>query len=444
MIPLATPLRMTALERLVRRPPLAVLALVFVLGHLAVLSWQVQKTRAGGAEEIFPDSRQFVTLAGNVVTTGQFSLDGQTPSARREPGYVVFVALFTKLGITKPFDPSVANQWPLIAAQISLFGIAAYGLARFAARAHGPLAGVLSLAFAEAWWPLAKFQHLPLSECIVMAFLAGAWLALSDWGQARKSWAALLAGAILFGCACVTKSIFVLATPVLVVFMFRRGRVPALRCVLFGAVVLAMPLAWTARNQREFGLPIMGSIDGVSSLYRGNVLPFTQIPAPELPEMPDEAKTALAGMNSDAQRYVWYKSHALDIMRGQPVRYALQCGNRVIYMLTSVDLAGEPAWRLLLFFKNTHFMLMLLLALHLPALLRGKAGGFFTEGALLMFLVTLGLYGLVYGETRYMYPWMFVMAPLYAAAAARLVAEPLLVRFAPSLAGSPPLSSISP
>lgn len=445
MMPAVTTLRRSALERLIHRPPLAAVALVFVLVHLAVLSWSVTNSRSGGGEEIYPDSRQFVSLAGNVVTKGEFSLDGTNPSARREPGYVALVALFAKLGLTKPFDASAGNQWPLIATQIAFFGLASFGLARIAARTHGPLAGMITLMFAEGWWPMAKFQHAPLSECAAMVLLAGTWLALRDWDRMKKSWAALIGGALWFGFACVTKSIFVLATPVLVLFMFWRGRVPIIRCALFAAVVLAMPVLWTARNQHVFGLPIMGSIDGVSSLYRGNVLPFTQIPSPEMPEMPAEAKTALAGMTSDAQRYVWYKSHALDIMREQPVRYALQCANRLCYMVTCVDVANESPWHLLLFFKNIHFMLMLLLAVHLPALLRRGADEFFTGAVLVMFLVTLGLYSLVYAETRYIYPWMFVMSPLFAAAAARLIAEPLLARFAPACTGTPaPLSSPLP
>lgn len=445
MMPAVTTLRTSALERLTHRPPLAAVALVFVLVHLAVLSWSVTRSRTGGGEDIYPDSRQYVSLAGNVVTKGEFSLDGTNPSARREPGYVAIVALFAKLGLTKPFDPSVGNQWPLIATQIVFFGLASLGLANFAARMHGPLAGMISLAFAEGWWQMAKFQHLPLSECAAMVLLAGTWLALRDWDRMKKSWAALVVGALLFGFACITKSIFVLATPVLVLFMFWRGRVPLVRCALFAAVVLAMPVSWTARNQHVFGLPIMGSIDGASSLYRGNVLPFTQIPSPEMSEMPDEAKTALAGMTSDAQRYVWYKSHALDIMREEPVRYALQCANRLGYMVTNVDVANEPPWHLLLFFKNIHFLLMLLLAVNLPALLRRRGDEFFTGAVLVMFLVTLGLYGLVYAETRYIYPWMFVMAPLFATSAVRLIAEPLLARFAPARMVAPaPMSTPLP
>ena len=53
-------------------------------------------------------------------------------------------------------------------------------------------------------------------------------------------------------------------------------------------------MAWTARNKAVFGLPIMGSIDGFSSLYRGNVLPFYQISSPDHPAMPEVATTAIA------------------------------------------------------------------------------------------------------------------------------------------------------
>jgi hypothetical protein len=233
----------------------------------------------------------------------------------------------------------------------------------------------------------------------------------------------------------------VLATPPFIIFMWWRGRVSAPRCVAFAAIVLAMPLAWTARNYHTFKLPIMGSIDGVSSLYRGNVLPFTQIPSPDKPEMPEEAKRALQGMTSDVERYQWYKEHAIQVIREHPVRYALQCLNRIVRMVTNYDVANLPAWRALLLFKNTQFLCMLMLGLCLPAILRENRRDFFVEGSLFMFVANLLLYGLVYGEIRYIMPWVFVMAPLYATAASRLIVEPLLARMVPA---DPPGSSHSP
>ncbi len=120
-------------------------------------------------------------------------------------------------------------------------------------------------------------------------------------------------------------------------------------------------------------------------------------------------------------------------MREDPVRYARQCLNRVVYMVTDFDVANTPSWRVLLLFKNDHFMVMLLLALHLPALVRRNRRDFYVEAALLLSAACLSLYGLVYGETRYMVPCVFVMAPLYASAAANLVVRPILKRLMPSL-----------
>ena len=72
----------------------------------------------------------------------------------------------------------------------------------------------------------------------------------------------------------------------------------------------------------------------------------------------------------------------------------------------------------------------------LPLFDNGYANGAST-GKLAMFVVTLGLYGLVYGETRYLVPWQFMMAPLYAAAASERIVSPLLARFAPALLPNP-------
>ncbi len=420
-----------ALERLLCRPPIGLVAVFFVICHLVITCY----TGLRPADKIHsanPDALEYMTLASHVATDGQFTLDGKTPSARREPGYVAFIALFMALGFVRPHDLVFTNLWPVYVAQILLYGVAAWGLARFTARKHGPLAGLLSLLFVQGYWTLFIYQHLLGSEGTTIPALAGAWLVLGDWDRIKRSWPALLGSAALLGYACLTKSIFVMAVPLFVTFMWWRGRVPALRSGVFAAVVLVMPLSWTARNYQIFGLPIMGSIDGVSSMYRGNVLPFTQIPSPDKPEMPEEAKLALPAMKSDVERYLWYKKHALEIIHKDPVRYSLQCLNRVVYMVTNYDVANLPAWRALLLFKNTQFMAMLMLGLYLPTLLRESRKDFYVEGTLLMFATSLFFYGLVYGEPRYIMPWVFMMAPLYAVAASRLIVEPLLLRLMPS------------
>lgn len=433
---------MPTLARLVQRPPLAALAILMVIGHLVAMSIQ-WKAAVAGREQVLPDTRQYVTLASNVVTKGEFTLDGEYPSARREPGYVTFVAAFMKLGVVKPFDSTFVNLWPVIMLQILFFGVASFGIARLAEKRYGPVEGLLSLLFAQVYWPVASQQHLALSETLTMVCLAGAWLTLGDWRRLNGSWLTLLTGAAFLGIACITKSIFVLAMPLFVLFLWLRARVTLIRCATLAVLVLAMPMAWTARNAHHFHLPIMGSIDGVSSMYRGNVLPFIHLPSPEDPAMPSAATKALAMMKTDGERYIWYKAHAMEIMKREPVRYGLQCMNRVIYMLTEHDVANDPAWRALLLIKSDNFLSLLLLVIHLPVLFRRQKASLHVEGTLLMFISTLGLYGLVYGETRYLVPWQFMMAPLYAAAASDRIILPLLARFAPALLPESNLQSSS-
>ncbi len=420
------------LTRFFRNPPIVRLAVFLTVLHLAV-TFHKGLRPGDNYHSWYPDASEYLTLASHVAVDGHFTLDGVNPSARREPGYVAFVAAFIGAGIVRPYDLSFANLWPVYVAQILLYGAAAYGLAKFTTHRFGPAAGLLALLFVQGFWELFLFQHLLGNEGIVVVALAGAWLVPGDWERMKRSWPALLGSAALLGYACLTKSIFVLAVPLFAIFIWWRGRVPALRSAVYAAVVLVMPLAWTARNYHHFGLPIMGSIDGVSSLYRGNVLPFTQIPSPDKPEMPEEARQALGAMTSDVERYQWYKERAMQIIREHPVRYALQCLNRIVNMVANYDVANLPAWRALLLFKNAHFMVMLMLALYLPSLLRESRKDFFLEATLFMFIATLLLYGLVYGETRYMMPWMFMMAPFYGAVASRLIVEPLLLRLTPAI-----------
>lgn len=423
---------------MVWQPPLGVLAVVAACIHLTVLGVSL-RTGAADAMMISPDSHQYVRLAGYMVTEGEFTLDGREPSARREPGYPAFLAAFMLAKWVAPHQVAMANLWPVAVVQIVLYGWACWLLARQAARMFGGMAALLCLLFTQGYWVLSRYQYDICSEAVTMVFLAAAWTTIGTWSRLRESWSALIWAAACLGLACVTKSILVLWVPVMVGFAWWRGRVPVSRVVAFAVIALVLPAAWTARNYRVFGEPIMGSIDGVSSFYRGNVIPFVHIPDPADPAMPEEAVEALAERKGDLDKYRWFKQESLQIVREHPVRYVLQVLHRAVYMLIDFDLAQPRPWhRALVLVKNDQFLIMLVLGLQLHLLLR--RGGFYIESGVLLLVFSLGVYSLIYGVTRYIMPAVYVMAPLYAFAAGNLLVAPVVRRWMPE--GGPPVEGV--
>lgn len=424
---------------MIGQPPLAGLAVLATCLHLMVLGVAL---RTGGADAmmISPDSHQYVQLASYMVTDGEFTLDGREPSARREPGYPAFLAAFMIAKWVAPHQVTMANLWPVVVVQIVLYGWACWLLARQAARMFGGMAALICLLFTQGYWVLSRYQYDICSEAVTMVLLAAAWTTIGTWSRLRESWGALIWAAVSLGLACVTKSILVLWVPVMVGFAWWRGRVPVPRTVAFAVIALLLPAVWTVRNHRIFGEPIMGSIDGVSSFYRGNVIPFVHIPDPADPAMPEEAVEALAARNGDLDKYRWYKQESLQIVRDHPVRYVLQVLHRAVYMLIDFDVAEPRPWfRALLLVKNDQFLVMLVLGLQLHHLLRRR--GFYIESSILLLVVILGVYSLIYGVTRYIMPAVYVMAPLYAFAVGNLLVAPVLRRWVPR--SCPPVEGVT-
>lgn len=396
-----------------KNPRLMRWAVICSTAHLLVFSVLAFSDKAHDLV-VSQDAQEYLDLASNSLTQGIYSLDGVTASGKREPGYSGFIMAFMSAGIVTPHVTTVANLWPIIIVQILLYGLVCYQIARVAVGMFGNLSGWTSLLLMQAT-PIAVYQHMIRNECLTTLLLGLLWVQLACKWKTSPTLVTIFASALWLGLLGITKSIVVLFIPVLSLLIWIRLPVRLLKVALFFILALLPALAWTARNNAVFGMPIMGSIDGVSSLYRGNILPYHQISSPDNPDMPQEAQHALKLCKGDAEKYVWYKQAALTWLKENPIQYVKQCMYRIAAMF--IDLYADHSiswWRypFLLLVGNDQLFLTLLLLCSMTLLWRQK--NFWIESAMLFFLFNIALYGAVYGEERYLHPAFFLLAPVHA------------------------------
>jgi len=363
---------------------------------------------------IIQDAGEYLELAGYPLTHGAYSLDGVQLSGKREPGYSGFIMLFMAAGLVKPHVFSVANLWIIVAVQILAHGWICARITRAVKSVFGAASAWLALMIMQAS-PIAVYQHSLGNECMAMVLLGLVLVEISQRWRHGPSWAVVVRTALWMGLLGITKSVNVLFIPVLSLLLWIRTPVRWPKVLAFFVVALLPALAWTARNKAVFGLPIMGSIDGFSSLYRGNILPYYQISSPDHPAMPEEAQKALAACKDDGEKYRWYKAAALEWLQAHPVQYVKQCLHRAAAMFIELYREEKIAWwryPIVLLVGNDQLLLTLALLFCLVPLWRRQE--IWIEVSMLFFLFSTAIYSAVYGQERYLHPAFFLLAPVHA------------------------------
>lgn len=131
--------------------------------------------------------------------------------------------------------------------------------------------------------------------------------------------------------------------------------------------------------------------------------------------MPEEARRVLAACKDDGEKYLWYKAAALEWLKANPVQYVKQCVHRTAAMFIDLYRADDIPWwkypfRLLI--GNDQLFLTILLVVSVVPLWNLR--DFWVESSVVFFAFNTAMYGAVYGEERYLYPSLFLLAPVYA------------------------------
>ncbi len=401
------------LEKQGSQPCLRRWIVLLTLVHLivsATLAW----TRSADELLVIQDAGEYIELAGYPLTHGIYSLDGVQSSGKREPGYSGFIMAFMAAGIVKPHVITVANLWIIAGVQILLYGWVCGYMARKLVPFFGAASSWLGLMIMQAS-PIAEYQYSLGNECVTMILLGLFAVEIGVHWRQGASWASVLRAALWMGLLAITKSVNVLFIPPLCLLLWIRTPAKFLKVAAFFIIALLPAIGWMMRNKAALGIPVMGSIDGFSSLYRANILPYYQISSPDHPDMPEEAKAAIAACKSDAEKYQWYKKAALDWLKANPLQYVKQCLHRTAAMFIELYRQEDiPWWRYPFVLLVGNDQLFLTIVLVLCALPLWRRQDIWVEMTVLFFLFSVGIYGAVYGQERYLHPAFFLLAPVHA------------------------------
>ncbi|HJT34000.1 MAG TPA: glycosyltransferase family 39 protein [Pirellulales bacterium] len=214
-------------------------------------------------EQLARDPDGYRALAENLLATGVFG-NGLVPTAYRPPLYPLLLAGCLKLA---------ANSTVAIAVLHFVLGVATVVLTMVLARqwrldSFGPLAGIL-----VACDPILLNQSTLVMTETLAAFLSVAALSLVTAAAGLRSGRiAALAGGVV-GLAALCRPTFLLWLVALIVGLAWSADVWRLRFRLGGATLLGAAitlLPWAARNQAQFGRPIVATTHGGHTLLLGN------------------------------------------------------------------------------------------------------------------------------------------------------------------------------
>jgi hypothetical protein len=280
------------------------LRLALALVALALLAGAGYCLYLGDRLQFLPDEADYLALVDNLLYQGMYSLDGDTPSAYRAPGYVFWLLPFRAMGA------GIAGlRWSNYLA----FGLTLAALFRLLERLHGRTAGLvavsLACAYAVLFFTAGAFYPQTLAGMLfvlVLSLLAQAHLPLWRMGAAG----------MLLGWLALTVPVFAFTLPVFIVWLVwkRPPRLLARLGIFLGGTLLLIG-AWTARNWLVFDAFIPVSINSGENLLIGNS-PRT-VPDSGTAVGFDDYQEYARGM-SELERDRFFRQEALAFIRGNP------------------------------------------------------------------------------------------------------------------------------
>lgn len=360
-----------------------------------------------------PDESDYVTLSQNFVTHLQYSLDGQTPTAYRPPGYVFLLAVahLSGLGIVGYRLTNFAlfalglllvsailrSEVSPLAASLGVLAVLAYPVLFYTAGTLYPqtLAGFLLLA-------ILYLIRLPILRTVHLALLG----ALSAW----------------LGLSVPT---FLAVVVVCLAWLALKRRLFRGLMVVMGVFIMLMG-AWTLRNALVFHALVPVATNAGDNLIRGN----------------SDFTTANSGPTTDVSRYMqavaemdeitrdrYLQNQVFELWKAKPTwairLYALKVLN---YFNFRNDLATKAES------SSTRNLLMLvtygtLLVLGAGRLLMHKSPLSSFEWLLVFLYLGNAFYSaIVFTRIRYRLPFDYLLILLAASFAARWLQEHIPLR----------------
>ena len=296
----------------------------------------------------YPDEVDYLRLARNLAVTGQYTLDGTTPTAYRPTAYPLLLGAGLKLGLSVT-ALRVANASTLFACMALL-----YLLVRKTSTVQANIAVLLIISYPVLVYTAGTFYpQIPAAAL----FLSAVFVLFSTPNPRTPRF--VFAGALL-GITILMVPTFaftLLFTPVF--FAWRsscRTWIRTVSATALGAALILTP--WIARNAHVFGRFVPISTNNGISLLTGNNEHATSNSGVTADLAQHLSKTtALNEIEADA----YYRRVAIDFMRTHPCKafilYLAKTGNYYNYHNTLAVQSESSATRDLIMLITYGFLL---------------------------------------------------------------------------------------
>jgi len=293
-----------------------------------------------GPDLAFPDERQYAEIARNIIRINMFSLDGETPTAYRPPGYPIFLLLPFSV-YDSVHTARIANFLLLAGALILLHGI----VSKFYSRGAGWSAVFLIFCYPVLMYTAGTLYPQTLALFLIVAIswllmLGRESLALAITVGLANGYLALVAPLYLF-----TLPLCVLLAPLLCGWSWRNGIVVVL-------VALLLLGSWSVRNYVALGVPVF-----ISTNIAGN-LAESEVSTPETAvEVPDSHTLS----NADVRKPRFGVLRIVASIVRQPGDYFSKVGNYFHFRNKLVTSTEQTAFRDIVMFVSYYSIVALVI-----------------------------------------------------------------------------------
>jgi hypothetical protein len=212
-----------------------------------------------GGGVVFPDERDYYTLAENLVKYHMLTWDGTTPTAGRPPGFVFWLAIWKALGVG--WSGLVWINSLVVAA--ALWTLSGAWFSREKVSEHRTLMFALLFCYPVTLYVFSTLY--PQAFCLALIAFS---LALLMGGQSW--WHALPAGLLMGWCVLSAPMYLTWAGIVALVPIFKRKMAGVPAAAIFSAVFVAVIAAWGVRNAAVMGKFVPFSTNSGYNLLVGN------------------------------------------------------------------------------------------------------------------------------------------------------------------------------
>lgn len=238
------------------RPFLIVGTSLFALLVAGILFWQLSLPASYTFQD---DAGEYSAGAKSIVTNGMYSLDGQTKTMEREPGYSFFLAIIY-------FIFGIENRTAIFLAQAMLYLTAVIVFTRELKQHTSDRIAGITVLFLLLTPSIFRIVFSVYRECLALSiFLLFAMFLLKT--RREPSWKHTLIAGFMLGCLLLTYFPFVFFPIFLLAlgFLWKMNKQHLALLILVPYLFIG---AWGLRNVSQFGtFSIAGSIRGVRSIY---------------------------------------------------------------------------------------------------------------------------------------------------------------------------------